>query len=567
MKKNKNINKLEIDKNFKYLCVSHNSPISMAMKIIDRGKERLCFVVDSNQKLRKVVSDGDIRRALINGKKISDKVDTIHNRQPVLARDTHPELALQKLSKSVMLMPVVNIKNEIVGVIRLNDFPNAYNIRNRNIAVIGLGYVGLTLSLVLAENEFSVVGVDKNKDLIKKLVNKKPPFYENGLENLLLAQVNNFFKPTISVEDVHADIYIITVGTPINSSTKKPNINHIKKAILVIAKKLKKNDLVILRSTVPIGLSRNYVIPLLEKESKLKAGDDFFVSFCPERTSEGRALKELRELPQIVGGFDHNSRQMSMRFFNEITHTVIDVGSLEASEMCKLIDNTYRDTIFAYSNQMATLTEKLGLNLNDLLSKVNLGYERNRIPLPSPGVGGPCLSKDPYILKESFHSFNLKCPITISSRNINESAPRLIYNRSKNMLSKVGKNIKKEKIFIIGFAFKGEPVTSDLRDSTTIWFLNYLKSKGVKNIFGYDPVVDINDIEKLGVTYCKIEQGFKNSAAVFFMNNHRSYSNLNIYKLLNSMNKPAIFYDGWNMFLDKEINKNPGIIYSGIGVG
>ena len=93
-----------------------------------------------------------------------------------------------------------------------------------------------------------------------------------------------------------------------------------------------------------------------------------------------------------------------MRFFNEITHTVIDVGSLEAAEMCKLLDNTYRDAMFAYSNQMALLAEKVGLNLPDLLTKVNLGYSRNKIPTPSPGVGGPCLSKDPYILQQCFQN-------------------------------------------------------------------------------------------------------------------------------------------------------------------
>ena len=141
-----------------------------------------------------------------------------------------------------------------------------------------------------------------------------------------------------------ADVYIVTVGTPVSLDTKKPIVDHIKKAIEVIGTKLKKNDLVILRSTVPVGCTRNVVIPLLEDLSGLSVGTDFFISFCPERTAEGRALRELQELPQIVGGYDLNSTQLGMRFFNENTHTVIDVGSLEAAELCKLLDNTYRDT-------------------------------------------------------------------------------------------------------------------------------------------------------------------------------------------------------------------------------
>ena len=137
-----------------------------------------------------------------------------------------------------------------------------------------------------------------------------------------------------------------------------------------------------------------------------------------------------------------------MNFFNENTHTVVDVGSLEAGEMCKLLDNTYRDTVFAYANQMATLSEKLGLNLNELISKVNLGYGRNKIPFPSPGVGGPCLSKDPYILHDAFTSFGLDCPITLASREINERAPRLIYKRCFQLLESEGKDLDKEKFFL-----------------------------------------------------------------------------------------------------------------------
>ena len=567
--KNKSIgySSVEIDKKFSHLCVSNKTTVLEAMKVIEQGKERLCFVVDSVRKLERVISDGDIRRALIGGKSLNDLVVDLHEQSPIVVRDTHPEKALDKLSKWVTIIPVVDTQNRIVGISRLVDLSSNYNIRQRSVAIVGLGYVGLTLAVVLADNGFSVVGFDRNKNLIEKLNNKEPTFYENGLENLLGAHIGSSFLPSSKLEELLADIYIITVGTPVNKNTKKPDVDYIKAAVKVIAAKLKLNDLVILRSTVPVGCTRTIVVPILEKISGLKAGNDFFVSYCPERTAEGRALKELRELPQIVGGLDQASRQISMRFFNAYTHTVIDVGSLEAAELCKLLDNTYRDAMFGYANQMAMFAEKFGLNLKELVKKVNVGYERNKIPLPSPGVGGPCLSKDPYILMDGFSKLGLESPITSAARQVNEAAPKSIFDRTEVLLNGIGKSLANDKIFIVGFAFKGDPMTSDLRDSTTIWFLDYLKIKGAKNIWGYDPIVPSKEISDLGVECSSLDEGFEDASVVFIMNNHRSYFDMNIYQLLEKMSKPAVFYDGWNLFPAQDIQNVPGIIYSAVGVG
>ena len=152
------------------------------------------------------------------------------------------------------------------------------------------------------------------------------------------------------------------------------------------------------------------------KNSNLKVGENLFWHFV-ERTAEGKAIEELKNLPQIIGGYCQRSTEFASRFFNEYTHTIIDVNDLESSEMCKLLDNTYRDTVFAYSNQMAMLSEKLGLNLSKLVDKVNIGYERNKIPKPSPGVGGPCLTKDPYILNYNFQKNGIKADVSLAQKN------------------------------------------------------------------------------------------------------------------------------------------------------
>ena len=254
-------------------------------------------------------------------------------------------------------------------------------------------------------------------------------------------------------------------------------MSNLRKSILDICPHLKSQDLIILRSTVPVGCTRDLVVKLIEQKTKLKFGKDLFISFCPERTVEGQAIDELKRLPQIVGNYCKKSSELTKKIFSEYNSTVIEVENLEAAELAKLIDNSYRDTIFAYSNQLSKLSEKLNLNLVDIIEKVNLGYQRNNIPKPSPGVGGPCLSKDSYILSSNFNELKIGSEkLILLSRKVNESMIYNLFSRIKRKLKLLKKN-KDCKIFITGFAFKGSPETSDMRSSTTLDLLHLLKKK------------------------------------------------------------------------------------------
>lgn len=559
---------MKIKNDVKRFCINEKASIIDAMKVINNAEERTCFLVDSQMRLVRVITDGDIRRALLRGFKLEDPVKNTHNRKPfVIKKGQNLEKARKYLSKRIAVIPIIDNENRVKGLIRLHDVEPFLNIKSRYVMVLGMGYVGLTLAVILADEGFKVHGFDINKSLIKFLKQKKAPFYEKGIDNYLSKHVGNNLTFISSLEEFTADIYIIAVETPIDKNTKEPNIDSIQKVTQSVGRILKKNDLVVLRSTVPVGLTRKIALPILEKESGLKVGDGFYIAYCPERTVEGNALEELRKNPQIIGGYDSKSTELASRLFNENTHTIIDVGSLEAAELCKLLDNTYRDTIFAYSNQIALFCEKAGLDLNDLIEKVNLLYHRNFIPKPSPGVGGTCLSKDPYILIHNFKEYGLDCPLIRDVRKINEMAPKSIYERSQEIMSGVGKDIRKSKIFIIGFAFKGDPETSDLRESTTLWFLKELRRNKVENIWGYDPVVKSGELKKLNVKSCSLQEGFQNADAVFFMNNHPSYSNMKIFEFIDTMNMPALFFDCWQIFLPSDIRNIPGIMYAGIGVG
>jgi UDP-N-acetyl-D-mannosaminuronic acid dehydrogenase len=439
----------------------------------------------------------------------------------------------------------------------------------KEIAIMGMGYVGLTLSVVFAKNGFKVYGIEVKKEIVENLKKGNPPFHEKRLKALLRQQqkVGNL-KIHDSLPNDKIDIYIICVGTPLKKESRTPNIDYIKNVVVNVANHMNQNSLIILRSTVPVGASRNIVLPLLEKQSGIKAGKDFSFAFAPERTIEGNAISELETNSQIIGGFDEKSVSLAADLFRKLTPTVINVSSLEAAEMIKILDNTYRDIRFAYANEVAMICEKLNLDAIELINAANTHYPRNNIPVPSPGVGGACLSKDPYILIDFAKKAGYVAKIVKESRRINEYIPIQIVKRIKAKLEEFNKDIKIAKIFIVGFAFKGEPETSDMRDSTTLWFLDELKKyANVDNIYGFDPVVDNEQLKHLGIKVCDtMEEGYSNADVIVFLNNHRTYLDLDPFEICSEMNKPAIFYDAWRMF-EKDLFKNiEDIHYMGVGL-
>ena len=345
-------------------------------------------------------------------------------------------------------------------------------------------------------------------------------------------------------------------------------MSFIERASRSIGGKIKKDDLVILRSTVPIGVSRSIVAPILDEYSRLKCGADFFLSYAPERTIEGEALKELSELPQIVGGFNLKSCSISKEIFSAITKNIVDVESLESAEMVKIMNNTFRDVKFGYSNEMALICKDLGLDMAKLVKHANDGYKRDKIPTPSPGVGGACLSKDSYILSYSVKNIKHKSNIVSLARETNERIPKEIVSSIDRTLTKLNKKIEDSKIYIIGFAFKGNPETADLRGSTTIDFLNELKVKtiGSQNIFGYDPVIKSNKIDDLHIHSASYSEGFNEADVILFMNNHISYKTLDIENLLKTASKDCIFFDAWHLFVPNSISSINKVNYQGVGV-
>jgi len=432
----------------------------------------------------------------------------------------------------------------------------------RRVCVIGLGRVGLTLATTLANIGFQVVGSEKDRGIVARLREGIPPFFERGLESALKRCLNRSLQVQEGIDADAYDAYIICVGTPLDRRRGGAFLDPLIAATTEVGRVLNPETLVVVRSTVPVGATRGIVLPILKRHQ-----ERFYLACCPERTVEGQALTELRQLPQVIGGLDQESVDRAVQLFSHVTATTVRVASLEAAEMTKLIDNAYRDINFAFANEIALVAEVLGLDGCELIRAANLGYPRNNIPAPGL-VGGTCLTKDPHILIESAAAAGRQVRLAPVARSINASLPIYLGDKLKHWLSSAGKRLEECKILIAGIAFKGQPDTDDVRDSPAAALASHLcNSDGRPALYGHDFVVPPAEMRKINVEPCSLEEGFRGADAVVFTNNHPAYYQLDIDHLASLMNKPAIIADAWHIFDPNDVRSLDGVIYGGLGVG
>lgn len=439
--------------------------------------------------------------------------------------------------------------------------PETY--RDKKICIIGLGYVGLTLAVALADVGFRVHGIEIDQKILRSLKRRKPHFTERGLEVRL---ANHLSQGTLTFsEDIVADeqtsVYIVTVGTPIGKD-KRAHFDAIANVCGLISNVFKDGDLVVLRSTVKVGTTREIVTPILER-----SGIGFDLAFCPERTLEGKALVELHALPQIVGGMDENATFRASQLFSFITPSVVRVRDPETAEMAKLINNTQRDFIFAFSNEVAAMCKSIGISALEVITAGNVGYPRANLPVPGP-VGGPCLEKDPYILAEGTERFGYVPQLALAARQWNEHLPtRSVSRISRVWREKVEGSDVPEKISILGLAFKGRPETDDLRGSLALPVAENLREAFPGAVLtGWDPVVTSQAIREIGLIPMEsVGEAFENASIVVIQNNHECFAQLPYDTLLLSMRRPGLLYDFWNSYGQNLADPPEGIFCFGLG--
>jgi UDP-N-acetyl-D-mannosaminuronic acid dehydrogenase len=358
-------------------------------------------------------------------------------------------------------------------------------------AVIGLGYVGSCVAATLAERGLRVTGVDANAAMVDDLNNGICRIREPGLaQSLLGAIADGRVRVTTGYEAVSdCDVVLIAVGTPVHDGGSLDD-RQLRDACRSLSRRIRPGQLVILKSTVPPGTTRHVVRPLLE-QGGLAAGVDFMLAFAPERLAEGAAMAELRNLPIVVGGLDEPSTARAADFWRRALGVrVLPQDSLEAAEIVKLADNWWIDLNIALAHELAKFCAAYEVDVLDVVTAANSipkGNGQVNILLPSVGVGGSCLTKDPWMVWRSGRSRGVLIETAPLGRKINDGMPAYTARIILDDLASRDREPARATVAVLGLAFKNN--TGDLRDTPVRGVIAALLSAGVQ-VRAYDPLVD-----------------------------------------------------------------------------
>jgi UDP-N-acetyl-D-mannosaminuronic acid dehydrogenase len=447
---------------------------------------------------------------------------------------------------------------------------------SQKIIVIGMGYVGIPAAALLADvKDFSVVGLQRRSKRsgwkIDYLNQGKNPIGgdEPGLSELIKRVVNKgSFRVTDDYSEIKdADVILIDVQTPTDEHGI-PHYESLKEVSKEVGKYIKKDALVIIESTVAPGTTEFIVKPIIEKESKLKAGVDFFLAFSYERVMVGRLIHNIQNLPRIIGGIDEESTKRAMNVYKHIVKSSLHPTDSLTAEVAKVVENTYRDVNIAFANEVGLMCESLGIDVFEIRELVNTLPNDPSNPAANPvrnmhfagaGVGGHCLPKDPWLLKygvDTYGSIKVDPKVIVGSRKLNMWMPEHMIDLLKEGLQKQNKKINNAKIAVLGVAFLEN--SDDTRNTPTKTVYEKLKAHSANPTL-HDPYV-----REFDYPFTKdVDEALIDSDAVILMVKHKDYLNLDFKDLKQKMNTP-VFIDGRNAF-DKNALEKAGFTYLGIG--
>lgn len=447
------------------------------------------------------------------------------------------------------------------------------------IAVIGMGYVGIPAAVLFANVEgFNVIGVQRRSRRsgwkISYLNAGKCPIEgdEPGLAELIKEVVKKgSFKVTDDISVCKkADIILIDVQTPVGQN-HEPRYDSLKEVSFAVGKLMKKGVMIVIESTVAPGTTNFIVKPILEESSGMKAGEDFNLVYSYERVMVGRLLYNLEYMPRIVGGLTPKCAQRGVRFYKRINKAELLPTDCLTAEVAKVTENTYRDVNIAFANEIALVCESLGVNVHEVRRFVNSLPNEPSNPgrnpfrmmhVPGAGVGGHCLPKDPWLLKyglDAHGSFGFTPRIIVDSRRMNDSMPQHMKDLIEEVLHEQGVRLEDASVCILGLAFLGD--TNDSRNTPALPLYNLLKDE-CREVVVHDPY--IKEFEGI-VPMADLTDALRSRDCLVLVTCHKEYTDIQLDWLKDVLATPAIV-DGRNVFNPKEC-REAGFSYRGVGVG
>ncbi|MBQ6819815.1 MAG: nucleotide sugar dehydrogenase [Clostridium sp.] len=402
--------------------------------------------------------------------------------------------------------------------------------------VIGLGYIGLPTTLMFAANGIEVVGTDLNKNIIKKLNSGVLTFKEEGLDELFNRALEKGVK--FSTEYLETDKYIITVPTPYISESKKIDPKYIIAAVNKIIEVCKRGTILVIESTVSPGTIDKFVRPLIE-ERGFKIGEDIHLVHAPERIIPGKMVYELENNSRTIGADNREIGIMVRELYKSFCKGDIVVTDIKTAEMSKVVENTFRDINIAFANELTKICRKENINVYELIEIANK-HPRVNILQPGPGVGGHCISVDPWFLVGDYPD---TVNIIKSAREVNDSMPEFVIDRIKEIMNE-NEITDISKVGLYGLTYKED--IDDIRESPTLQLLEELNSKD-EYIKVYDPYVKelvckdqyldfeefINDIDivVIMVAHTHIKENLYTIKDKLILDTKNIIEDVNLYKL------------------------------------
>jgi len=382
----------------------------------------------------------------------------------------------------------------------------------KKLCVLGLGYIGLPTASTFATHGLEVVGVDINPQVVGILQSGQLHIYEPGLRTVVQAALRSG-NMRIQQQPEEADAFIIAVPTPFRNG-KRADLSYVISASESIIPYLRKNCLVMLESTSPPRTTLDIVAPILER-SGLKAGQDFFLAYTPERVLPGQILQELIENARVIGGITLESAQAGKALYGIFVRGEIILTDATTAEMVKLMENTYRDVNIAIANEFSRLADRFGIDVWEAIEIANR-HPRVRILKPGAGVGGHCISVDPWFLVEAAPDLT---PLIRTARQVNDAQPKFVVELVRRAL---GGELRGRRIATLGLAYK--PDVDDLRESPAIEVAHLLAAAGAQ-VRAFEPFKPHFTLE--GVETCQtLEQTIAQAELLLLLVAHSSLRNL-----------------------------------------
>ena len=387
---------------------------------------------------------------------------------------------------------------------------------NPEVITIGLGYIGLPTSALIASHGTNVLGVDINQSVVDTINQGKIHIVEPGLDEIVSKSVTNgFFKA--STKPISAEVYLIVVPTPFKGN-HEPDISFVEAATEGIIPLLKKGDLYIIESTSPIGTTDKMQKLIFASRPELEGA--IHIAYCPERVLPGNVMHELVENDRVIGGIDEASTQKAISFYRKYVKGELHGTNARTAEMCKLVENSSRDVQIAFANELSLICDKAEINVWELINLANK-HPRVNILQPGCGVGGHCIAVDPYFIVSDYP---MESKIIGTAREVNNYksfwCAEKIQNEKLQFELKYG---RKPKTALMGLAFK--PDIDDLRESPA----KYIAQKVLQNSnndehFIVEPNIDFHSVYKLTDFKLAIEK----ADIIVFLVAHKEFKEINI---------------------------------------